>query len=108
MFRLHARVLWPLLLLALVSAHGAWAGPPTDQLHDWVDRMFTILRDPELRGDTQINQRRAAMTKVAGEVLGTPDAVGCPAVPAVLAVRCSPATGARGSSSGRSPLVKSS
>ena len=69
MLRLHARVLWtPLLLLALVSAHGAWAGPPTDQLRDGVDRVFKILRDPDLRGDTQINQRRTAMSKAAGEI----------------------------------------
>ncbi len=69
MFRLHTRVLWtPLLLLALVSVHGAWAGPPTDQLRDGVDRVFKILRDPELRGDTQVPQRRSAISKVAGEI----------------------------------------
>ncbi len=69
MFRLHTRVLWtPLLLLALVLVPGAWAGPPTDQLRDGVDRVFKILRDPELRGDTQTNQRRTAMSKVAGEI----------------------------------------
>ena len=67
--RLHALVLSTLILpLALVSADGAWAGPPTDQLRDGVDRVLKILRDPELRGDTQTNQRRIAMSKVAGEI----------------------------------------
>jgi phospholipid transport system substrate-binding protein len=52
------------LLLALASAHGAWAGPPTDQLRDGVDRVLKVLRDPEL----EINQRRTAIIKVAGEI----------------------------------------
>ena len=30
--------------------------------------MFKILRDPELKGDTQTNQRRTAMSKVAAEI----------------------------------------
>ena len=67
--RFQARVLSTLvLLLALVSAHGAWAGPPTDQLRDGVDRVLKVLQDPELKGDTDINQRRIAITKVAGEI----------------------------------------
>jgi phospholipid transport system substrate-binding protein len=67
--RLHARVVSTLiLLLVLVSAHGAWAGPPTDQLRDGVDRVLKVLRDPELRSDTQINQRRVAIGKVADEI----------------------------------------
>lgn len=64
--RLHARVLSTLiLLLALGSAHGAWAGPPTEQLRDGVDRVLKVLRDPELKGDTRIDQRRIAISKVA-------------------------------------------
>jgi phospholipid transport system substrate-binding protein len=67
--RLHARVLSTLILvLALVSAHGAWAGPATEQLRDGVDRVLKVLRDPELRGDTQIDQRRIAINKVADEI----------------------------------------
>jgi len=66
--RLHARVLSTLILLALVSAPGAWAGPPTEQLREGVDRVFKILRDPDLKGDTQTNQRRIAIGKVAGEI----------------------------------------
>jgi phospholipid transport system substrate-binding protein len=69
MVKYHARVIWTLILLcALGSAPGAWAGPPTDQLRDGVDRVFTILRDPELAGDRQLAQRRATISKVAGEL----------------------------------------
>jgi phospholipid transport system substrate-binding protein len=67
--RLHARVLSLLmLLLALAAAQRAWAGPPTDQLRDGVDRVFKILRDPELKGGTQTTQRRIAIGKVADEI----------------------------------------
>lgn len=69
MVRLHARVLSTLMLLcASVSPQGAWAGPPTEQLRHGVDRVLKVLRDPELRGDTQIDQRRIAISKVADEI----------------------------------------
>src|SRR3990172_204761 len=69
MVRYRARVIWTLmLLLAPWSVGGAWAGPPTDQLRDGVDRVFAILRDPALEGDTKGIQRRRAISKVAGEV----------------------------------------
>lgn len=69
MVRLHARVLSTLMfLLALGWAHGAWAGPPTDQLRDGVDRVLKVLRDPELRGEMQIDRRRIAIGKVADEI----------------------------------------
>jgi phospholipid transport system substrate-binding protein len=55
-------------LFTLVSAHGAWAGPPTDQLRDGVDRVLKVLQDPELKGDTRITQRRIAIAKVADEI----------------------------------------
>lgn len=67
--RLHALVLSTLMLpLTLASAQGAWAGPPTDQLRNGVDRVLKVLRDPELRGDTRIDQRRIAISKVADEI----------------------------------------
>src|SRR6266704_232714 len=69
MFRHHARAIWILIsLFTLCSVHGAWAGSPTDQLRDGVDRVVKILRDPELKGDKQIDQRRAAIALVAGEI----------------------------------------
>jgi phospholipid transport system substrate-binding protein len=67
--KLHALVLSTLILpLALVSAHRAWAGPPTDQLRGGVDRVLEVLRDPQLSGDARIDQRRMAVGKVAGEI----------------------------------------
>jgi len=69
MARYHARIIWTLILLfALCSVHGAWAGPPTDQLRDGVDRVITILRDPGLEGEKQVIPRRAAISKVAAEI----------------------------------------
>jgi phospholipid transport system substrate-binding protein len=64
-----ARLIWTLIsLLTLGAAHGAWAGAPTDQLREGVDRVLKILRDPEMKGDKQLDQRRAAIAVVAGEI----------------------------------------
>ena len=69
MIRHHAHIIWTLIsLFTLCSVHGAWAGSPTDQLREGVDRVVKILRDPELKGDKQIDQRRAAIALVAGEI----------------------------------------
>ncbi len=69
MVRIHARAIWTLiLLLALCSVHGAWAGPPTDQLREGVDRVVKILRDPELQGDKRADERRVAINKAADEI----------------------------------------
>jgi phospholipid transport system substrate-binding protein len=69
MIRHHARVIWTLIsLFMLCSVHGAWAGAPTDQLREGVDGVIKILRDPELKGDKQIDQRRAAIAVVAREI----------------------------------------
>lgn len=69
MMRYHGRVILTLILLCgLSSASGAWASPPTDQLRDGVDRVIKILKDPALAGDKQVDQRRAAISKVAGDL----------------------------------------
>jgi phospholipid transport system substrate-binding protein len=69
MLRYHARVFWILIVLfALSPAHGAGAGPPSDQLRAGVDRVFKILGDPELEGDKKLNQRRIAIVIVANEM----------------------------------------
>ena len=65
----HARVIWAVVLLfALVTVHVAWAGPPTDQLREGVDRVIKALRDPELKGDAKAGERRAAISKLADEI----------------------------------------
>jgi phospholipid transport system substrate-binding protein len=69
MIRHHARLTWTLIsLLTLWSADGAWAASPTDQLREGVDGVVKILRDPELKGDTRTDQRRAAIAVIAGEL----------------------------------------
>jgi phospholipid transport system substrate-binding protein len=69
MVRYHARVFRILVFLFMLSAvHGAWAGPPSDQLRAGVDRVFKILGDPELKGDTKATQRRTAIVIVAHEI----------------------------------------
>jgi len=69
MARYHACVIWTLMsLFTLCAVPSVWAGLPTDQLREGVDRVVKILRDPELKGDKQINQRRTAIALVAGEI----------------------------------------
>ena len=69
MLRYHARVFWIVLLLfVLAPVSGAWAGAPTDQLRDGVDRVFKILRDPAMAGDANATQRRAAILTAAGTI----------------------------------------
>jgi phospholipid transport system substrate-binding protein len=56
------------LPLGLLSVPAAWAGPPTDQLRDGIERIFKILGDPDLRGDEKASQRKTAVARVAGEI----------------------------------------
>ena len=56
------------LSFALASASGAAAGPPTDQLREGIDRIFKILGDPEMSGDAKAAQRKAAVSRIAGEL----------------------------------------
>jgi phospholipid transport system substrate-binding protein len=65
----YARVIWTLLLaLALSWAHDAWAGAPTDEFRDGVDRVFKIIRDPELKGEAKADRRRATIAKISEEL----------------------------------------
>jgi phospholipid transport system substrate-binding protein len=74
MARYHAHIARVLILLCALSlASSAWAGAPTDQLRDGVDRVFKILKDPALAGDKQVDHRRAAISKVAGDVFDFPE-----------------------------------
>jgi phospholipid transport system substrate-binding protein len=64
-----SRVCWILILLFVLSpAHGAWAGSPSDQLRAGIDRVLKILGDPELEGNTKLNQRRIAIVTTASEI----------------------------------------
>jgi phospholipid transport system substrate-binding protein len=65
----HARVCWILILLFVLSpVRVAWAGAPSDQLSAGIDRVYKILGDPGLEGDTKLNERRAAIVTVASEI----------------------------------------
>jgi phospholipid transport system substrate-binding protein len=69
MLRLSAAVIFALMLpFGLSSVPAAWAGPPTDQLRDGIERIFRILGDPDLRGDEKAGQRKTAVTRIAGEI----------------------------------------
>jgi phospholipid transport system substrate-binding protein len=64
-----ARVLSSLVVVAvLLPVQGAWAGAPTDQLREGVDRVFKILRDPEMAGTVNAVQRQQAILAAAGAI----------------------------------------
>ena len=69
MVRKWGRLMWSLVLVLLLSlAPAAWAGAPTDQFRGGVDRVFKILRDPELKGDANAARRQASVAKVSEEI----------------------------------------
>jgi phospholipid transport system substrate-binding protein len=57
-----------ILVFSTCCVSGVWAGAPTDQLRDGVDRVFKILRDPAMAGDTNATQRRNALLTAAGNI----------------------------------------
>jgi phospholipid transport system substrate-binding protein len=57
-----------LLVFSACVVPGAWAGAPTDQLRDGVDRVLKILRDPAMAGDANAVQRRSAILRAAGDI----------------------------------------
>ena len=65
---LHTVLSIVIVLFVLTLVQGAWAGPPTDQLRDGVERVIKILRDPALKGAAKANERSAAVNKVADEI----------------------------------------
>ena len=54
--------------LAVTAASPAVAGAPTEQLRGAVDRVLKTLEDPSLKGGGKINDRRAAVRKIANEI----------------------------------------
>jgi phospholipid transport system substrate-binding protein len=54
--------------LAVTAASPAAAGAPTEQLRGAVDRVLKTLEDPSLKGEGKINDRRAAVRKIANEI----------------------------------------
>ena len=68
MARRHGVRLLAVLVLLLLGAPPAWAGPPTDQLRASIDRVIRVLEDPDLRKDVRTAERRAAVRKIATEI----------------------------------------
>src|SRR3989454_6351493 len=54
--------------LLAVAGSGAWAGPPSDQLHGRVDSVLKVLEDPEFKKDSKTAARRAALRAIADEI----------------------------------------
>jgi len=46
----------------------AQAGAPLEQLRSQIDRVLKIMDDPELKKDSQLKERRAAVRKVADDI----------------------------------------
>src|SRR5688572_8175263 len=66
---LRARVIGVLVLIcSIYSVSGVWAGAPTEQLREGVDRVFKILQDPAMAGSAQAAQRRSAVLTAAGTI----------------------------------------
>lgn len=57
-----------LAVATLAAAPPAWAGPPTDQLREQIDRVIKVLEDPELRQEGRLVERRAAIRGIANEI----------------------------------------
>ena len=54
--------------VVLTSGGPAWAGAPTDQLRDRVDRVLRVLEDPALKQEARVVERRAAIRTMAQEI----------------------------------------
>ena len=64
----HTKAMLLAVGLAVVAASPAAAGVPTDQLRGAVDRVLKTLDDPSLKGEGKLNDRRAAVRKIANEI----------------------------------------
>jgi phospholipid transport system substrate-binding protein len=57
-----------IFVLVLVMSPSTWAGAPTEQLREHVDRVIKILQTPELQGERKATERRAEVRKVANNI----------------------------------------
>ncbi|HEU5305545.1 MAG TPA: ABC transporter substrate-binding protein [Gemmatimonadales bacterium] len=65
---LHRRVAAGAVVLGLILAGPAAAGPPTDQLRTQIDRVIKTLEDPALQKEGKVLERRKAVRKIAEEI----------------------------------------
>ncbi len=66
--RVNVVMLAAMVALVATTAAPASAGVPTDQLRGAVDRVLKTLDDPSLKGQSKLNDRRAAVRKIANEI----------------------------------------
>jgi phospholipid transport system substrate-binding protein len=60
--------LWLVVVLVLaVLPRPAFAGAPTEQLKQTTDKVISILTDPDLKGPSNAEKRRALIRKIADE-----------------------------------------
>jgi len=52
----------------ILSVAPAWAVTPTEQLKGSIDKIIPILEDPTLKGEAKLQERRAAIRRVASDV----------------------------------------
>lgn len=65
---LHRRVAAGAVVLGLILAGPAAAGPPTDHLRSQIDRVIKTLEDPALQKEGKVLERRKAVRKIAEEI----------------------------------------
>ena len=56
------------VVLVLAWAPSGWAGQAQDQLKGAIDRVVSTLDSPGLKGSAKVNERRAAVRKIADEI----------------------------------------
>jgi phospholipid transport system substrate-binding protein len=54
--------------IVMLSAAGAAAGIPSDQLKGSVDQVVEVLKDPKLKAESMTSERRTAVRKVANNI----------------------------------------
>jgi phospholipid transport system substrate-binding protein len=55
--------------LTVLGIAPAWAGPPTDELKSYVDRVVAILQDPDMKSPARAGERHRAIQAIANDGL---------------------------------------
>jgi phospholipid transport system substrate-binding protein len=55
-------------LVLLLAPAEVWPGQPTDQLRTQIDRVVRVLENPELKEESKVKARRAAVRKIANDI----------------------------------------
>lgn len=55
-------------LVLLLAPAEVWPGQPTEQLRTQIDRVVRVLENPELKEESKVKARRAAVRKIANDI----------------------------------------